>query len=60
MHHIKLIGGLGNQLFQYAYAYNLFKQNKKVKLEAFEFKYYDLHKLKIQNFKNQVKIFKMA
>ena len=58
MHHIKLIGGLGHQLFQYAYAYNLFKQNKKVKLEAFEFKYYDLHKLKIQNFKINLKFSK--
>ena len=37
MNYVKLIGGLGNQLFQYAYAYNLFKKGKSVKLENFEF-----------------------
>ena len=51
MNYVKLIGGLGNQLFQYAYAYNLFKKGKAVKLESSEFFYYDLHKLKIQNYK---------
>ncbi len=51
MNYVKLIGGLGNQLFQYAYAYNLFKKGKSVKLENFEFLYYDLHKLKIQHYK---------
>ncbi len=51
MNYVKLIGGLGNQLFQYAYAYNLFKKHKNVKLDISEFKYYELHKLKIQNYK---------
>lgn len=51
MNYVKLIGGLGNQLFQYAFAYYLFKKRKKVKLESFEFSEYDLHKLKIHNYK---------
>lgn len=51
MNYVKLIGGLGNQLFQYAYAYNMFKKCKNVKLDISEFKYYELHKLKIQNCK---------
>ena len=40
MNYVKLIGGLGNQLFQYAYAYYLFKKDKNVKLDISEFKYY--------------------
>ena len=51
MNYVKLIGGLGNQLFQYAYALHLLKKYKNVKLEVSEFKYYELHKLKIQNYK---------
>ena len=55
MNYVKLIGGLGNQLFQYAYAYYLFKKDKKVKLDISEFSYYALHKLKIQNYKISLK-----
>jgi len=51
MNYVKLIGGLGNQLFQYAYALHLLKKYKNVKLDISEFKYYELHKLKIQNYK---------
>ena len=51
MNYIKLIGGLGNQLFQYAFAYHVYKKNNNVKLDISEFKYYRLHKLLIQNFK---------
>ena len=51
MNYVKLLGGLGNQLFQYAYAYSLFKKDKNVKLDASEFSYYELHKLKIHNYK---------
>jgi len=51
MNYVKLIGGLGNQLFQYAYALNLFKKGKRVKLEVSEFNHYKLHKLSIQNYK---------
>lgn len=58
MNYVKLIGGLGNQLFQYAYAYYLFKKNNNVKLDISEFKYYQLHKLKIQNYKINLKFAK--
>ena len=57
MNYVKLIGGLGNQLFQYAYSYYLFKKNNNVKLDISEFKYYQLHKLKIQNYKINLKFF---
>ena len=51
MNYIKLIGGLGNQLFQYAFAYHIYKKNNKVKLDITEFKYYRLHNFVLQNFK---------
>ena len=51
MNYIKLIGGLGNQLFQYAFAYHIFKKNNNVKLDISEFKYYRLHKLLLHNFR---------
>ncbi len=58
MNYVKLIGGLGNQLFQYAYAFYLVKKGKKVKLEISEFNHYKLHKLTIHNFKIRLKFSK--
>ena len=60
MNYIKLIGGLGNQLFQYAFAYHVYKKNNNVKLDISEFKYYRLHKLLIQNFKIKLLFAKTA
>jgi len=48
MQYIKIIGGLGNQLFQYAFALNLSKKNK-VGLDANIFKFYKYHDLSLQN-----------
>jgi hypothetical protein len=59
MNYIKLIGGLGNQLFQFAYAYDLHKKGKKVKLDISEFKHYKLHKLSIQNLKINLQFAKL-
>lgn len=58
MNYVKLIGGLGNQLFQYAYAFYLVKKGKKVKLDVSEFEHYKLHKLSIQNYKISLKFSK--
>ncbi len=40
---VRLIGGLGNQLFQYAYALSLAEQGYEVKLDVSEFDTYTLH-----------------
>ncbi|WP_290697518.1 alpha-1,2-fucosyltransferase [Amphritea sp.] len=40
---VRLIGGLGNQLFQYAYALSLLEQGYDVKLDVSEFDTYTLH-----------------
>ncbi|BBB24806.1 alpha-1,2-fucosyltransferase [Amphritea japonica] len=40
---VRLIGGLGNQLFQYAYALSLLEQGYDVKLDASAFESYTLH-----------------
>lgn len=40
---VRLIGGLGNQLFQYAYALSLVEQGYDVKLDVSEFDTYTLH-----------------
>lgn len=47
----KLIGGLGNQLFQYAAAYNLAAiNNTDLKLDSSEFELYKLHKYSLHHF----------
>ena len=48
---IRLQGGLGNQMFQYAFAYFLHKKGNKVKVDTYLFDHYDLHTLNIFNFK---------
>jgi hypothetical protein len=40
---VRIIGGIGNQMFQYAYAKALEKSGKKVKLDLSKIKYYKLH-----------------
>lgn len=40
---VRLIGGLGNQLFQYAYALSLADRGYRVKLDISEFESYTLH-----------------
>ena len=50
MQYVRLIGGLGNQLFQYAFALNLKKKNTIVKLDANSFKVYKLHPNSINKF----------
>lgn len=47
----KLIGGLGNQLFQYAAAYNLAAiNNTELKIDLSEFELYKLHKYSLHHF----------
>lgn len=47
----KLIGGLGNQLFQYAAAYNLAAiHNTDLKLDLSEFELYKLHRYSLHHF----------
>jgi hypothetical protein len=48
---VRLQGGLGNQMFQYAFAYFLHKKGNRVKVDTSFFDYYDLHTLSIFNFK---------
>ena len=55
MKYVKIIGGLGNQLFQYSFAYDLYKKNKKIKLDISGYNYYTLHKLLLQKFKINLK-----
>lgn len=55
MSYVKIIGGLGNQLFQYAFAYNIYKKNNKTKLDISEYEYYVLHKLLLHKFKVNLK-----
>tara|TARA_B100001964_G_scaffold118282_1_gene131736 strand:- start:987 stop:1841 length:855 start_codon:yes stop_codon:yes gene_type:complete len=55
MQYVKLIGGLGNQLFQYAFADFLLRKNKKVKLDKFCFDSYILHKCSIQKFNCKIR-----
>ena len=40
---VKIIGGLGNQLFQYSYAKSLQKKGYKVKIDISPFKNFKLH-----------------
>lgn len=48
---VKLIGGLGNQLFQYAMGRNLaYKKNTKLKLDISAFQTYKLHNYSLQHF----------
>ena len=54
MIYVKIIGGLGNQLFQYALAENLKKKNKLLLCKDF-IKNYDLHNLSINNLKLNIK-----
>ena len=55
MQYVRLIGGLGNQLFQYAFALNLLKKNKSVKLDDNSFKIYKTHPNSIKKFKLKIK-----
>ena len=48
---VRLQGGVGNQMFQYTFAYFLHKKGYRVKVDTSFFDYYDLHKLNIFNFK---------
>lgn len=48
---VRLQGGLGNQMFQYAFAYFLHKKGNRVKIDTSLFDYYNLHTLNIFNFK---------
>jgi len=53
----KLIGGLGNQLFQYACGFSLAKQNNtELKIFIDDFKNYKLHKFSLQNLNVSAKI----
>ncbi len=48
---VKLIGGLGNQLFQYAFGKNLSLQlNRELILDISSFEHYDLHKFSLLHF----------
>ena len=48
---VKIIGGLGNQMFQYAFAYALAEKNQKeVKLDISGFKVYDLRNYELNIF----------
>lgn len=48
---VKIIGGLGNQLFQYALGRNLsVKKNTELKLDISGFEYYRLHKYGLDHF----------
>jgi hypothetical protein len=40
---VKILGGLGNQMFQYAFYKSLLKEYSKVKADISDFKYYSLH-----------------
>ena len=40
---VRIVGGLGNQMFQYAYAKALQKRGYKVKIDISKFKKYKLH-----------------
>lgn len=51
MNYVRLIGGLGNQLFQYSFAYYLYKKKKKIKLDATIYQHYRLHNLLLKKFK---------
>ena len=55
MRYIKIIGGLGNQLFQYSFAYYIYKKNKRTKLDISEYNYYTLHKLLLNRFRINLK-----
>jgi hypothetical protein len=46
---IRIIGGLGNQMFQYAFYLALKKKDPKVKLDVSDFKYYKLHAYQLEN-----------
>lgn len=51
---VKIIGGLGNQMFQYAYARQLaLKTNAKLKLDINDFKNYEFHSYSLQHFRIQ-------
>lgn len=60
MRYVKVIGGLGNQLFQYSFAYDIYKKNKKTKLDISEYNYYSLHKLLLHKFRINLKYAKFA
>jgi hypothetical protein len=48
---VQLIGGLGNQLFQYAFGRSLaIKNNTELKLDINKFQIYKLHNFSLQNF----------
>jgi hypothetical protein len=54
---INILGGLGNQMFQYAFAYSLFRQkNYKVKLDVNGFETYDLREYELNLFNTSLKI----
>lgn len=55
MRYIKIIGGLGNQLFQYSFAYYIYKKNKRTKLDISEYNYYTLHKFLLNRFRINLK-----
>lgn len=51
MHIVNILGGLGNQMFQYAFAYTLSKdQNSMVKLDIHDFEGYDLREYELDIF----------
>ena len=53
---VKILGGLGNQMFQYAYARNLVELGHEVKLDASWFKNYNLHGgLQLNNYDISIK-----
>ena len=58
---VKIIGGLGNQLFQLAYALHLNKNEKKVFLDISSFKTYKLHGgYQLRNFNHSLPILKSS
>lgn len=45
---VRVVGGLGNQMFQYAFYLSLKKKHKNVKLDISAFKNYKLHKFQLE------------